>query len=97
MKINNVNPGNLSSNGKEISRIDQGEKKQGVAAPQNASKASNANGHSQEAKVKNWTLQFQALPEPRVEVVNDAITKLENGSYGSRDAAEEAARRILGQ
>jgi len=97
VKINNVNPGNLSSNGKDISRIDQGEKKQSVTAPQHASKASKANGHSQEAKVKDWTLQFQALPEPRVEVVKNAIAKLENGGYGSRDAAEQAARRILGQ
>lgn len=51
--------------------------------------------HVQSAKVTQLVSDLQQLPDVRDAVVSDVLTRLNNGEYLSRDAAEQTAAAIL--
>ena len=51
--------------------------------------------HIRSPEIERLAARIQQLPEVREDLVNQALTRLSSGEYGSRNAAEQTASAIL--
>ena len=97
MNIQNINSGGGPSNRRDLARVDKGHLDQTVPnAPHSASKGSANVDPSLPTNLKELSMQFEKIADVRIEVVEGATQKLENGGYNQRQVAVDTAKALLG-